>query len=84
MTLPVQQVGGSFSFIDPSKMIFVVIRYLSLLGVKRYVAGALGPTNKTLSVSPSVEKPHFRNISKLFLLVCFSPTILPFIHCCCL
>ncbi|XP_035261916.1 methionine synthase [Anguilla anguilla] len=32
-------------------------------GVKRYVAGALGPTNRTLSVSPSVEKPDFRNIT---------------------
>ncbi|CAG5911909.1 unnamed protein product, partial [Menidia menidia] len=32
-------------------------------GGKRYVAGALGPTNKTLSVSPSVERPDFRNIS---------------------
>lgn len=34
-------------------------------GCKRYVAGALGPTNKTLSVSPSVERPDFRNISKM-------------------
>uniref|UniRef100_A0A3B5AVU0 Methionine synthase n=1 Tax=Stegastes partitus TaxID=144197 RepID=A0A3B5AVU0_9TELE len=32
-------------------------------GCKRYVAGAVGPTNKTLSVSPSVEKPDFRNIT---------------------
>uniref|UniRef100_A0A3P9I2P3 Methionine synthase n=1 Tax=Oryzias latipes TaxID=8090 RepID=A0A3P9I2P3_ORYLA len=32
-------------------------------GVKRFVAGALGPTNKTLSVSPSVERPDFRNIT---------------------
>ncbi|KAG9346044.1 hypothetical protein JZ751_007860 [Albula glossodonta] len=32
-------------------------------GVKRYVAGALGPTNRTLSVSPSVERPDFRNIT---------------------
>lgn len=31
----------------------------------KYVAGSLGPTNRTLSISPSVEKPHFRNISKL-------------------
>uniref|UniRef100_A0A3B4UYX1 Methionine synthase n=1 Tax=Seriola dumerili TaxID=41447 RepID=A0A3B4UYX1_SERDU len=31
-------------------------------GCKRYVAGAVGPTNKTLSVSPSVERPDFRNI----------------------
>nr|XP_056709313.1 methionine synthase [Euleptes europaea] len=32
-------------------------------GSKRYVAGAMGPTNKTLSVSPSVEKPDYRNVS---------------------
>ncbi|XP_073912910.1 methionine synthase isoform X4 [Castor canadensis] len=32
-------------------------------GVKRFVAGALGPTNKTLSVSPSVERPDYRNIT---------------------
>jgi 5-methyltetrahydrofolate--homocysteine methyltransferase len=30
----------------------------------RFVAGAVGPTNKTASISPSVEKPEFRNISK--------------------
>jgi 5-methyltetrahydrofolate--homocysteine methyltransferase len=33
-------------------------------GIRRYVAGALGPTSKTLSISPSVEKPDFRNISE--------------------
>lgn len=32
-------------------------------GVKRYVAGALGPTNRTLSISPSVENPGYRNIT---------------------
>ncbi|XP_062938774.1 methionine synthase isoform X2 [Cynocephalus volans] len=32
-------------------------------GIKRFVAGALGPTNKTLSVSPSVERPEYRNIT---------------------
>ncbi|KAJ4940616.1 hypothetical protein JOQ06_026913 [Pogonophryne albipinna] len=32
-------------------------------GFKRYVAGAVGPTNKTLSVSPSVDRPDFRNIT---------------------
>ncbi|XP_066239834.1 methionine synthase isoform X4 [Saccopteryx leptura] len=32
-------------------------------GVRRFVAGALGPTNKTLSVSPSVERPDYRNIT---------------------
>ena len=33
-------------------------------GKVRYVIGVLGPTNKTLSLSPSVENPAFRNISK--------------------
>ena len=33
------------------------------LGSKRYVAGAMGPTNRTLSISPSVEDPGHRNIS---------------------
>lgn len=27
------------------------------------MAGSLGPTNKTLSVSPSVERPDYRNIT---------------------
>jgi 5-methyltetrahydrofolate--homocysteine methyltransferase len=29
----------------------------------RFVAGAIGPTNKTCSISPSVDKPELRNIS---------------------
>ncbi|KAA8490491.1 Methionine synthase [Porphyridium purpureum] len=29
----------------------------------RYVCGSIGPTNRTLSVSPSVENPAFRNIT---------------------
>ena len=32
-------------------------------GRRCFVAGAIGPTNRTLSISPSVEKPDFRNIS---------------------
>lgn len=32
-------------------------------GRQRYVVGAMGPTNRTLSISPSVEKPDFRNIT---------------------
>ncbi|VDN32234.1 unnamed protein product [Cylicostephanus goldi] len=31
---------------------------------KCFVCGSIGPTNKTLSISPSVEKPEMRNISK--------------------
>ena len=29
----------------------------------RLVAGAIGPTNRTLSISPDVERPEFRNVS---------------------
>src|SRR6202161_2609572 len=32
-------------------------------GVPRFVAGALGPTNRTASLSPDVNDPGFRNIS---------------------
>ena len=42
----------------------VAAEVASETGVARFVAGAVGPTNRTLSISPSVEKPDFRNISK--------------------
>ena len=32
-------------------------------GVPRFVAGAMGPTNKTLSLSPQVEDPGFREVT---------------------
>ena len=32
-------------------------------GTRKFVGGAMGPTNKTLSVSPSVENPSFRGIT---------------------
>lgn len=37
--------------------------FLSQTGKRCYVAGAFGPTNRTLSLSPSVENPAFRNIT---------------------
>ena len=37
---------------------------MNVPGIKRYVAGGLGPTNRTLSISPSVDNPEMRNISK--------------------
>ncbi len=36
-------------------------------GKKRFVAGAVGPTNKTLSMSPDVNDPGFREIDFDFL-----------------
>lgn len=32
-------------------------------GIARFVAGAMGPTNKTLSLSPDVEDPGFREVT---------------------
>ncbi|WP_284126605.1 homocysteine S-methyltransferase family protein [Parerythrobacter aestuarii] len=32
-------------------------------GIERFVCGAMGPTNKTLSLSPDVEDPGFREVS---------------------
>uniref|UniRef100_A0A7E4V8H0 Methionine synthase n=1 Tax=Panagrellus redivivus TaxID=6233 RepID=A0A7E4V8H0_PANRE len=32
-------------------------------GQRKFVCGAIGPTNKTLSISPSVENPEFRNVT---------------------
>jgi 5-methyltetrahydrofolate--homocysteine methyltransferase len=46
----------------------LLTRRIFILGIQRFVAGALGPTNKTLSISPSVDKPDFRNISMSFLI----------------
>ncbi len=37
--------------------------YAAKDGRPRFVAGAIGPTNKTLSLSPDVEDPGFREIS---------------------
>ncbi len=36
-------------------------------GLKRFVAGAIGPTNKTLSLSPDVNDPGFREIDYDYL-----------------
>lgn len=30
---------------------------------RKYVAGSMGPTNRTLSISPSVEQPELRNVT---------------------
>jgi len=32
-------------------------------GIRKFVAGAIGPTNRTLSISPKVENAAFRNIT---------------------
>ena len=44
-------------------------------GVPRYVIGAMGPTNRTLSVSPSVERPDYRNISECCLITAFDELV---------
>jgi 5-methyltetrahydrofolate--homocysteine methyltransferase len=41
----------------------VADRYVRADGRPRWVAGAIGPTNKTLSLSPNVNDPGFREVS---------------------
>ena len=41
-----------------------VLSLIYIAGVRRFTIGAMGPTNRTLSLSPSVERPDYRNISK--------------------
>lgn len=38
------------------------VKYEGIDGRRRFVAGAVGPTNKTLSLSPDVNNPGFREI----------------------
>eukprot|EP01134_Creolimax_fragrantissima_P002512 CFRG2512T1 len=38
-------------------------QHFAATGKKAWVAGAMGPTNRTLSLSPSVENPAFRNVT---------------------
>lgn len=38
-------------------------KYKEMDGRNRYVCGAIGPTNRTLSISPDVNDPSFRNIT---------------------
>ena len=41
-------------------------------GSRRFVAGALGPTSRTASLSPDVNDPGFRNISYDELVACYT------------
>ena len=41
----------------------------------RLVAGAVGPTNRTASVSPKVEDPAFRNVTYMELVVSYKEQI---------
>jgi 5-methyltetrahydrofolate--homocysteine methyltransferase len=49
-------------------------------GRRRLVAGAVGPTSRTLSVSPSVEDPGFRNVSTHIYPHCFVSLSNMFFH----
>ena len=44
-------------------------------GQPRFVAGALGPTNKTASISPDVNDPGFRNITFDALVAAYSEAV---------
>ena len=44
-------------------------------GPDRWVAGAVGPTNKTLSLSPDVENPAFREVSFDEVVECYEQQV---------
>ena len=44
-------------------------------GVRRFVAGSVGPTNRTLSISPSVEQPEFRNVTFMELVTAYKQQV---------
>jgi len=50
------------------------------LGDWRLVAGAMGPTNRTASVSPKVEDPAFRNVTYMELVEAYKVQIEGLVH----
>ena len=44
-------------------------------GKKRWVAGAVGPTNRTATLSPDVERPEFRNVTFDDLVAAYSEAV---------
>ena len=44
-------------------------------GKKRWVAGSVGPTNRTATLSPDVERPEFRNVTYDDLVAAYSEAI---------
>ena len=56
-----REVADEFTFSDPSK--------------PRYVAGVLGPTNRTCSISPDVNNPGYRNITFMELVEAYTDAV---------
>mmetsp|Transcript_42143 Transcript_42143/g.30882 ORF Transcript_42143/g.30882 Transcript_42143/m.30882 type:complete len:131 (+) Transcript_42143:275-667(+) len=50
------------------------------LGDWKLVAGAVGPTNRTLSVSPKVEDPAFRNATYMDMMEAYKEQIKGLVH----
>ncbi|EIE86208.1 methionine synthase [Rhizopus delemar RA 99-880] len=44
-------------------------------GIRRFVCGAIGPTNRTCSISPSVENPAYRNVTFDELVTAYSEQV---------
>src|SRR5664279_4527866 len=49
-------------------------------GIRRFVAGALGPTNRTASISPDVNNPGFRAVSFDELSAAYAEASIPLIE----
>lgn len=55
-----------FPLINITSALHLIIappHFIIFITTERFVCGALGPTNRTLSISPSVENPAFRNVT---------------------
>ena len=50
-------------------------KYTDLTGIPRFVAGSIGPTGKTLSMSPDVNDPAFRELSFEEMVSSYKPGI---------
>ena len=49
-------------------------------GEWKLVAGAIGPTNRTCSVSPKVEDPAYRNVTYMELMEAYKEQIKGLVH----
>lgn len=61
--------------LEAAKLASKVAKEFSTNDKPRFVAGAVGPTNKTLSISPDVENPGFRAVSFEEVLASYSEQI---------
>ena len=63
----INALGSTVEVLELLQVFILLFFVIVFLGKEKFVVGAIGPTNRTLSISPSVENPGFRNISMTLL-----------------